>query len=346
MGDRRLKRGASATRTGRALVAAALVALVVAPASPSAAPADARPWAAGVSAERQAGARSHFDEGNRAFEASRYGDALASYREALALWGHPMIHFNMAVCFIHLDQPAAAYEHLSRALSHGVAPLGDALHSQGLTYAKLLIGRLAQVRISCEQPGVDVRLDGRLLFTCPGSAIHVVLPGVHQIVAKKPGHLTDVRDLDLAPGRIQVESIALVPGDGRPLARRWRTWMPWAVVGSGVAVAAIGVGMRRMSVNSYGAYDREFADACPAGCVQEEIPDPVRATGRRARLENGIAVGSFAAGAALVSAGGVLLFLNQPRPVSSEEQPGTERTAGFGAVPLDHGAGVVLTLPF
>jgi hypothetical protein len=323
---------------------AAVPATPIARAAPLAGP---RPWAANVSAERQADAYRLFEQGNHAFEESKYGEALASYREAIAFWDHPVIHFNMAVCLIHLDQPVAAYDHLSRALRYGAGPLGGELHSQGLTYDKLLSGRLARIRISCEQPGVEVSLDGRPILTCPSSGTHVVLPGLHQIVARRPGYLTDARDVNLLPGKLQHDRIALVEVKATTVvARRWRAWVPWAVVGSGAAVAAVGYGLHRRATASYGDYDRAFSSACPAGCVPADVPDDVSGIGRRASRENDIAVGAISAGAVIAGAGTVLLFLNQPRAVSGDEQSRRARTARVGAMLNGQAAGVALTLPF
>jgi hypothetical protein len=302
-------------------LAAAVLCVTVMPRAAAASPDEARPWAVGVSAERQAGAFRLFDEGNRAFEESKYGFALDKYRAALRHWDHPIIHFNMAVCFIHLDQPVDAYEHLAKAMVYGAAPLGEDLHSQGLTYEKLLAGRLARVQVTCAQAGVEVSLDGQPLFTCPGRAERVVLPGLHQLVARKPGHLTDARNVQLLPARLQVEEIALVPVQSTAtLERRWSVWIPWIVVGSGVGVAAVGFGLRRAAASDFQEYDRAFADACPSGCAEEDVPGSVRDIRARARLENGAAIASLSAGAAAISVGAVLLFLNQPRPVGPDER--------------------------
>lgn len=303
-----------------------------------------RPWAANVSPERQADAHRRFETGNRAFEESKYGAALASYREALRFWDHPVIHFNMAVCLIHLDQPVEAYEHLSLAMRYGAGPLGDELHSQGLTYDKLLSGRLARLRISCRQPGVEVSLDGRPILTCPDTSTRVVLPGRHQIVARKPGHLTDARDVVLLPGRLHEDRIALAPVVAKSVvARRWRVWVPWVVVGSGAAVAGLGYALHRRATSSFDEYDRAFASACPAGCLPADVPAAVDEIGSRARRENNIAIASMSAGAAVVTAGAVLVFLNQPRTIS-EEPP--RPAARVGALLGGDAAGLAITLPF
>lgn len=324
-----------------------LLGCVVAVAAPRvAAASDGRPWAEGVSPAAQASAFSLFDEGNRLFEQSRYEGALEKYEEAIRFWDHPVIHFNMAVCYIHLDRPTAAYEHLAKALVYGQAPLGPDLHGQGLTYEKLLAGRVGHIQVSCDQPGVEVTLDGRPLFTGPGKATRIVLPGKHQLVARRPEYLTDARMLTVLPGKLRPETIALQPVvRAARMERRWRAWVPWAVTSSGVAVAVGGFGFRVLAGSAMDKYDRTITKLCTDGCRQDEIPRWARDARDRAAVENAAAIASFAVGGAIAAAGGILLFLNQPRPVASERRARSSVPVVAPTLSSD-GAGVAVTFSF
>jgi hypothetical protein len=162
--------------------------------------AEQRPWAVGISDSAQAIALELYRTGNESFVQAQYGDALVKYREAIAYWDHPGIHFNMAVCLIHLDQPVEARSHLERSLEYGEAPLGADTYAQGEAYRGLLDARLAYVTIECPEPDENVMLDGKLVLRGPGVENAYVLPGEHQLVATKPGFLPASRRIFVAAG--------------------------------------------------------------------------------------------------------------------------------------------------
>src|SRR5690349_20589283 len=56
-----------------------------------------RPWADGVSQERQDTAVRLFTEGNGHLNDGIFGKAVDAYAEALKSWDHPAIHYNMAI---------------------------------------------------------------------------------------------------------------------------------------------------------------------------------------------------------------------------------------------------------
>src|SRR5690349_1908096 len=62
-----------------------------------------RPWAAGVSAERQEAALKHLQEGNGLLKESLFVAAAKVYRQALTEWDHPGIHYNLALALLNLD---------------------------------------------------------------------------------------------------------------------------------------------------------------------------------------------------------------------------------------------------
>src|SRR5690349_12569407 len=62
-----------------------------------------RPWAAGVSPERQEAALKHLQEGNGLLKESLFVAAAKVYRQALTEWDHPGIHYNLALALLNLD---------------------------------------------------------------------------------------------------------------------------------------------------------------------------------------------------------------------------------------------------
>src|SRR6476659_855341 len=71
-----------------------------------------RPWARGVPKDRQAKAIALFREGNGALKESLFPKAAALYRDALQVWDHPAVHYNLALALVNLDQPLEVHEHL------------------------------------------------------------------------------------------------------------------------------------------------------------------------------------------------------------------------------------------
>ena len=274
------------------------------------------PWRVGVSSEQQAEALRLFEEGNASFVRSEYAVALAAYESAIAHWDHPAILFNMTVCLVHLDEPVAALEALQRALRYGQGPLDDGLYAEARTYEKLLLGRLALLRIACAEKDADVRLDGRPLFVGPGEDEVWLLPGAHQAVVRKDGFLTASRELDLrASERTELE-VELIPLDA--VVRQERRWHPaieWSVLGGGVAALGVGVALFFDARAKFDDFDAAVADRCPAGCAPGELPGNVTDLRGRARAEHYASLVLFGVGGAAVVTGVVLALLNQPRAV-------------------------------
>ena len=271
-------------------------------------------WAEGVSPEDQGEARALFREGNGFFERSQYREALVRYREALELWDHPALHFNITVCLINLERPVEAFGHLRRAMRYGREGLGAHHYARAVTYERLLVGRLARLRIECDQAGAEVTLNGQRLLSCPGELVEYVLPGEHQLVANKPGHVPLARALSLVAGEETVTAVELVPLDtSRQMARRWDRWVPWSVVGAGVGAGLLGFGMRALAVSDANEYDREVTRLCPRGCPEETLPESVTDVRSSAELKAGVAVSLFVVAAATSSTGAALLYLNRPR---------------------------------
>lgn len=289
------------------------------------APSAARPWAKDVPQERQDQALLIYEEANKLFEESKHAKALTKYREALQVWDHPAIRYNSAVALINLDQPLAAYENLEASLKYGAAPFSGSTYEQALTYRKLLRGQLAELKVACAEPGAEVTLDGRRLFVGPGAATQRLLPGPHQLVARKPVFLTETRSLNLLPGAPAVETLRLQDMRTLPTktVRRWPAWRPLAVVGAGALVAAIGVPLFLAARSDIGDYDAEVRSKCdgPRGCAPDTIEPWAIDARNRGRVENVVAISLFSVGGALAATGVVLAILNQPRVVPANEAP-------------------------
>lgn len=277
---------------------------------------ETRPWALAVSPAEQAIATQLYAEGNHEFTESHFAQALARYKEAIGHWDHPAIRYNMAICLINLDQPVEAQDSLEKSLAFGPAPLGADVYAQGVTYRKLLHGQLGHVRISCQEPGAEVTLDGAHLFTGPGALEQFLLPRAHQVTVTRPGFLTASKTLVLAAGALTTYDVPML--ELKPTARivrRWATWKPWAVLAGGVALAGLGTGGYYLAKRDFEVYDARVERHCGGGCDTDELAatPSIGARRSRAELEQVIAFSLFTVGGATVAAAVIGVVLNQPR---------------------------------
>jgi hypothetical protein len=283
----------------------------------------ARPWAAGVSADEQAIALELYVAGNREFTESRFAQALTKYREAIGHWDHPAIRYNMAVCLINLDQPLEARDHLERSLRYGDAAVGAEAYQQGMTYRKLLDAQLARVAVACAEPGAEVTLDGKPMFSAPGAAEAFALPGPHQVIAIKAGFLTASATVILVAGRRTRYEARPERLTATRVARRWARWRPWAVLIGGGGLLGAGALSYAAAASDVATYDRGIEAQCTVGCdaaMLAALAD-LRRSKDRAGTEQVVAFSLFAAGGVAVIAGVIGVVMNQPRLQVDSRRP-------------------------
>jgi hypothetical protein len=285
------------------------------------------PWSEGVPRAAQKSALQLFRAGNTHFEQAKYTEAVAKYERALAAWDHPNIRFNMALCLINMRQPLAAWTHLQQALRFGEAPLGKRLHAEAIRTVAILDSSLAELTVKSSQPGIRVMVDGGRVLDGPGEHTMKLLAGKHQLVASRPGYVTDSRALDLPAGKPVTERLSLVRQKQKirvvreNYERRWAWWVPWSVAGSSVALGLAGGGFYFAARSDIRAYDRALAEMCPFGCTDDEIPGSLRRQEKAANRRSGVAIGMWSAGGALLVTGGVMAILNRPRKSPRKATP-------------------------
>ena len=298
-----------------------------------------RPWARGVTGAQRKKAQRLLARGNALFLDSEYRQALAAYRQALEVWDHPALRFNIARTLINLDRPVEAYENIRLAVRHGPAPLPE-LYAEAKNYQILLRGQLAEITISCRQAGVRVTVDGTQYLDCPGERTAPLLPGQHKVIAEKAGFLPYSRNVTLVPAAVErLEITLLTLEEAAVTRRRWAWWKPRAVVGGSAAVASLGILFEWQAGSARDSYARDLRLFCSdTSCdVDDDLPDSAHRAWRRAQIEHAVGVSAIAIGSAGVLSGLLLVFLNRSRTFLPDrsEQPGPRGVRVVPAVSSD-----------
>jgi tetratricopeptide (TPR) repeat protein len=275
---------------------------------------DTRPWAAGVSQAEQKQALQLFHDGNVQLNDGLFAKAAEKYREALKHWDHPAIHYNLALALLNLSQPIDAYENMQAALKYGEPPLQSKdKFDNAKQYVLLLEKQIAEVSVSCDKPGAKVTVDGKEAFVAPGKFSEKVEVGKHTFVAEKQGYTTHINAPYIGPGeKFRIELKLYTADELTRYHRKWdATWMPWAVMGAGAAIA-IGGGVFELSASSsYSDYDKQVA-ACNMnnqGCQSTKALTDLKSSGDTKKT---IGFVGYGIGAATIVVGAALAYINRP----------------------------------
>ena len=288
-----------AMRWTHAWVLAALLA-------PASARADEPPWDVGVSAAARDEARRLRDESYPLLAADRFDDAIAKLQAALALYPHPKLHLALGLTYMRLSRWLEAEPALQKALATGEAGLDKELTRTQAALAEVA-AHLGTVVVTGKQPRAELSVDGKRVLVAPGTVSIRVLPGRHVVIATRGTLSSEPVALDVRPGDTL---------DAAPLlyvtetAWRWSRWKPWAVIGTGAAVAIAGVPMLVHSRSEYDRYQAQFNIQCRAGCPSE--PAGLVAIKDNAQTWRYTAIGAFVGGGVLAGLGLAWLALNHP----------------------------------
>ena len=273
-----------------------------------------RPWAKGVAKDRQTRAIAIFREGNAALKESLFPKAAATYRDALTVWDHPAIHYNLALALVNLDQPLEVHEHLTAALKYGAAPLDEDKFQQAQRYLALIERQLTRIKITCAFPGAAVRFDGRPLFTGPGQWEGQVRAGPHTMTASLEGYLSDERSTVLVGGDTQKFDLRVFKSEELTEYRRaFSAAIPWTALGVGVAAVGAGVALHLSAANAFSQYDQQVT-ACATGkanfgCFPNSEVQSLR-TNATASQTGGFVL--YGVGGAAVVASAILFYVGRP----------------------------------
>ena len=280
---------------------------------------EGKPWAEGVPQDQQDKARALYEEGNTLFGQQALTGALDKYKEAIALWEHPLVRYNMAVTEIRLEKILDAADDLEKALKWGDKPFKPELYQEALGYQALIKGQVGTVEASCDQPGASLLFDGKPLMSCPGSKSMRVLAGEHTIVGEKKDYLTQSTKLVVAGDTTAKANIKLVPLDTAVSYKyRYRRWIPWSMIGGGLLVGVAGAGTWFLGKQEMDTFNTDYAVTCANGC-ESGLSDPAHAGLRnerdQAKLKGQLGIGIGALGGAIIATGIVLVVTNKAEKI-------------------------------
>ena len=144
-------------------------------------PAAARPWAVEIAPREQEAALLRFNEGNRLLADGAWAAALDKYRNALAHWDHPAIHYNSALALVNLDQPIELHGALERAMAYGAAPIDEDKFDRAKGLKRLVDKLVASVAYRGVPAGATLTIDGKDVFVGPGDYHGLVVAGAHTV---------------------------------------------------------------------------------------------------------------------------------------------------------------------
>jgi hypothetical protein len=295
----------------RALVVVVLVAATTAHAEPS------EPWATGVSQDVQDRARKVFQEGLELYKDQMLLPAVDKYRDALALWDHPMIRLSLAIALSDLDRYLEGADEIDRALRYGEAPFSKADYTRALEIQKLIAGRVGDVEATCTQPAVHVVLDGKPWFDCPGTNKQRVLVGPHVVVGQLESFVTNAQRVFAMTGepvKVAVELVSLEKAVKLEYPRP--RWLPWTIAGAGAAVGFSGLALWVSGNSQMDRFRRQLATTCPEGCdLSTDAYRGLRDERDSAELRGDIGLALEIVGGAGAITGVVLGLTNRPRRV-------------------------------
>lgn len=276
----------------------------------------------GVPADDLAKARQLNNEGNTLFGNRDYAGAAEKYQEVVQLVKVPVAYYNLAQCLVQLNRNLEAYEAIEAAFKYDGQGIPANLLDSARTTRKLIEGQVVAFELENSQEGVEITFDGKPILTGKGTSKFVTVPGSHALVATKPGHETETRSLNLVGGQPFVEKLSPLKVATRKvvLRRRWSATTPWIIVGAGAGIALLGGAGILVGNSDMATFNSQVSDKCKAGCTSGDASNGVD-WGResRARFEQMTGAGLAAAGGATLTAGLVMVFLNQPREVPTEK---------------------------
>ncbi|MEM9488274.1 MAG: hypothetical protein AAGC55_03960 [Myxococcota bacterium] len=280
-------------------------------------------WDRGVSDDQRRQAHALFLDGNRLAGEYLFDEAITKYQQALALWPHPGIYYNLARAQNAVGQPLAAHDSAVQAMRYGRAPLGEDEPTRVHNYQRLrtlrdlLRRQLARISLTLGSPEIAVMLDDRPLSDARGRGA-LVLPGKRNLIIRGPGYQPLVQPIALRPGGDHDFTIVS--------RRPFTPWKPWVTAGAGALLGITGGLLLTQAHSERSELVTEFNEVCSGASVpcQNDRTGDLIDRWDAVRWRERIGMGSAVLGGGLLLTGAVLALWNQQRRFAITELAGTE----------------------
>ena len=188
---------------------AALLALAPATSSAQSRPPSSAPASTPRPTEDLSRARVLDQQGAKAYGDGRYNDAIRYFEESLRLGGPPFELWNIAKCYVRLDQPEQAAEMLEKYLATASLPPDD--RQEATEQLEALRRRTSPVTVASSPTGASVTLDGRIPPEGTGQTptSFTVPPGQHTITITAPKRAVYTQTFDARYGRAVILDVQL-----------------------------------------------------------------------------------------------------------------------------------------
>ena len=261
---------------GRVSVACVLSGVLLAVVPASAQPAGAQEPATGKGVGR---AEALFAKGNEHYQADRFAEAAAAYRQAWELQKTYDIAANLGQAELRLGKEPEAAGYLAFALRSWPVVSKETPRSLAATRLGELRKKLGLLRVRVNVTEAEVWVDGAPLRDSPVAPEMFVRPGEHRIRASREGYEPLEVELSIGKGESREVPLSLSPIERRPasaVVAKQEGAGPWPLlVGAGVTVVSVGVGVG-FTVAARAKYaDAErigatFNDETKAHCAKSE----------------------------------------------------------------------------
>ncbi len=256
-----------------------------------------------------------YDRGLKFYSEGDYRLAVIEFERTYELVPDYRVLYNIGQVRIQLGDYARARKALERYLREGAGQLKPDREKAVRGDLEMLESRTATLRITCNQAGADVLVDGEAVGTTPLKETVLMNAGEHNIELRKLGFRSQVLRRTLAGSdaselEVKLEAVpvaapvaAVSPLSAPPVAPRSTTgqWIGWSLTG-GLAVGAVVTGV----LGNRAADDLEDARG-QKGVSSSSL----RSDSNKAKM---LLITSDALAAAAVITGGVSLYLTLRSP--------------------------------
>lgn len=250
----------------------------------------------------------------------RYDETAALYVRALEHMRDPRLYLQAGIAFFNAMRLLEAYEHLLEAVRCGQTVLQPEQIAEAERKLRVLRARLGQLSVACDTPGAEVRLNDEPWFSCTeGLAARrankrMVVAGQYVVAVNKDGHVPVLKPVTVSPREhVQVTPTVMSVAEATVQTRRWPTWQPWAVAGAGLALGAIGGGLRWYAGARHADSEKALSEDCydDDGC-SSAISQDLFNQQESAVTQSRVALGMLTVGAAALAGGLAWAFFNRP----------------------------------